>query len=73
MSLSALNGQLAQVLEVIQGSDNAPTQTGLAAVKRLDVAVSDQLSAFRRLKDTDLVGLNQKLRSQGFSPIEVRK
>ena len=73
ISLSTLNGQLAQVLDVIQGSENAPTQTALAAVKRLEGAVSDQLSAFRRMKDTDLVSLNQKLRLQGLPPLEIKR
>ena len=73
VSLSALNGQLAEVLEVIQGSDNAPTQTALRAVKWLDKAVSDQLSAFQRMKDTDLVNLNEKMRAQGLAPLELKK
>jgi photosystem II stability/assembly factor-like uncharacterized protein len=35
-SLSALNGQLTHVLDVIQGSDNAPTSQAVAAVAELE-------------------------------------
>jgi len=70
-SLSSLNGQLARVFEVIQGCDNAPTATALAAVTRLQSGVREQLTAWKQMQTSDLRKLNEKLRGASLPAIEV--
>jgi hypothetical protein len=49
-TLSTLNGQLARVFEVIQGSDNAPTTQAMAAVAKLEILLQQQLTAWTQLQ-----------------------
>ncbi len=70
-SLSSLNGQLARVFEVIQGSDNAPTTQALAAVTRLQASVQQQLTAWKQVEKTDLAKLNENLRAAKLAEIEI--
>jgi len=72
LTLSSLNGQLARVFEVIQGSDNAPTTQALAAVTRLQTSVQQQLAAWKQLRSTDLTKLNEQIRAAKLPEIEIK-
>jgi photosystem II stability/assembly factor-like uncharacterized protein len=61
-SLSALNGELARVLEIIQGSDHGPTTQTVAAIEDLQKSFQEQLSIWNRLKTEELNRVNQQLR-----------
>ncbi len=49
-SLEKLNGQLASVLAVVQGSDNKPTSQAAAAVDELEHTVNEQVGAWKTEK-----------------------
>jgi hypothetical protein len=72
-SLSSLNGQLAQVFEVIQGSDNAPTTQALAAVTKLEARVQQQLAAWKSLQTGQMASLNQHLAAADLPAIALKK
>jgi uncharacterized alpha-E superfamily protein len=72
-SLSSLNAQLAQVFEVIQGSDNAPTTQALTAVATLQTRVQQQLAAWKQIQAADLVQINEKIRGANLPTIDARK
>ena len=61
-TLTALNGELARVLEIIQGSDHGPTTQTIAAVEDLQRSLQEQLSIWNRLKTEELNRVNQQLR-----------
>jgi photosystem II stability/assembly factor-like uncharacterized protein len=72
-SLASLNSDLAQVFEVIQGSDNAPTQTALETASSLEPRLRQQLAAWKQIRDSDLPRLNEKIRAAGLTAIELKK
>ena len=61
-SLSRLNGDLAELLGVLQGSDATPTTQAVAAVGDLQQSLKKQLAHWQNLKTNDLTTLNQQLR-----------
>ncbi|MBV9302092.1 MAG: glycoside hydrolase [Acidobacteriaceae bacterium] len=61
-NLSSINNELAHVLEILQGSDSAPTTQAIAAVQELRNELQDQLSAWDQLRTTQLQNLNRQLR-----------
>lgn len=70
-TLSALNDELARVLEIIQGSDNGPTTQAIAAVEDLQKSLQEQLSIWNQLKTEELDHLNQQLRRAHIPVISV--
>ncbi|MEO8663161.1 MAG: glycoside hydrolase, partial [Bryobacteraceae bacterium] len=51
-NFAALNGQLAGVLDVLQGADAAPTTQAAAAVRQLEERLNKLLAAWRELRGT---------------------
>ncbi|MDQ6676686.1 MAG: glycoside hydrolase [Acidobacteriota bacterium] len=49
-SLTRLNGELAQVLAILDGSDDTPTTQAIAAVAELESALNSQLAEWRELQ-----------------------
>ena len=71
-SLSGLNGELAELLNVIDGSDNAPTTQAAKAIAVLHGDLEQQLNRWNTLKSQQLDALNLELKRAGLSQIAVR-
>ncbi|HEX4748956.1 MAG TPA: glycoside hydrolase [Bryobacteraceae bacterium] len=69
-TLSALNGQMAHVFEILQGSDNTPTTQAIAAVAKLENSVQQQLAAWKSLEAVDLAALNKRLAAANLPVIK---
>ena len=71
-NLAGLNAQLIRVLDVLQGSDNAPTTQAVAAVAQMQRSVQEELAAWSNVKTKDLNELNNRLRDAHLSPITLQ-
>ena len=69
-NLRGLNGELARVFEIIEGSDNAPTTQAAAAVKDLQEMWDVQARAWKQLQTDQMKTVNDRL-SQAHLPILV--
>jgi photosystem II stability/assembly factor-like uncharacterized protein len=70
-SLSSLSGELAEVLNVIDGSDNAPTTQAIKAVGVVHEELEQQLNRWNTLKTQQLTALNLELKRAGLSEVAV--
>jgi photosystem II stability/assembly factor-like uncharacterized protein len=71
-SLSSLNGQLARVFEVIQGSDNSPSSQAAAAVETLQKGTEAQLNSWKQLQTGQLSTVNEQLRNAKLPSIAAQ-
>jgi hypothetical protein len=69
-SLSALNGQLASLLDIIQDADVDPTTQVLQATQDRVAAARSLLDQWTQLKQTELSALNRQLSSGGLPVID---
>lgn len=70
-TLARLNGELASVYTVIEGSDATPTTQAVAAAGELDQKLKELLARWNDLKTRDLAALNDHLRQAGIAPLRV--
>ncbi len=70
-NLGQLNGQLASVFEVIQGSDNTPTTQAAAAVDDLEKRLQSQLDAWKQLQAGPVSAVNDQLQKAGLPAITL--
>jgi photosystem II stability/assembly factor-like uncharacterized protein len=63
MALIALNRELVHVFEVIQGTDNAPTVSTLAAAAQLRKSLQERLLIWKQIRSQDLPRINQQLQT----------
>ncbi len=68
-SFTLLNFELARLLDIIQGSDNAPTTQTKAAVEDVSKNLQSTMSAWDQLKTGPLQKLNEQLRKANLPPI----
>ncbi|MDD5544110.1 MAG: glycoside hydrolase [Acidobacteriia bacterium] len=71
-SLARLNGELAQLLDVVEGADATPTTQATAAVTEIQKIVSAQLARWGELKQKDVPALNAELRKAGLPEITMK-
>ena len=69
--LRSINSELAQLYEVIEGSDNAPTTQAVAAAGTLESRLRTQLRVWRGLH-TDVIKINQMLSAAGKTPLSIQ-
>ncbi|HEY7878230.1 MAG TPA: hypothetical protein VIC55_08385, partial [Gemmatimonadaceae bacterium] len=69
--LARLNGELAGVLGIIDGTDAPPTTQGAAAVPVLERQLSSTLMRWRAIQSTDVPTLNALLRSAQLPELSV--
>ncbi len=72
-SLSALNGELARVYEILQGTDNAPTVQALNAVDQLRKDLNAKRDAWKEFQTVTLKTLNNQLRNEKLPELSVPK
>jgi hypothetical protein len=70
-SLSRLNGNLAQLLDLVQDADVAPTTVLVETIQERQATVAALLLRWEEILTRDLPALNQKLRTAGLA--EVRR
>ena len=70
-SLSRLNGNLAQLLGMLQGADVAPTTVVVEAVHERQMVLSKLLLRWEGILTRDLPALNQKLRAAGLAEVRL--
>jgi photosystem II stability/assembly factor-like uncharacterized protein len=61
-TLSRLNGELAGILELVEGADAAPTTQAVAAWEQREADLHALLSRFQQLKSKDLAAINEQLK-----------
>ncbi len=71
-SLAGLNGALADLLNVIDGSDNAPTTQAIKAVGDVRTEVEELLNRWNTVKSTPLNALNVELKQAKLPQIYIR-
>jgi len=71
-SLIGLNGELAELLNVIDGSDNAPTTQAIRAIGEVHEELEQELNRWNTLKTTQLNVLNLELKRTGLPQVAVR-
>ena len=64
-NLARLNGELASLLQTLDGADARPTTQAMAAVTQLERSVQEQVDAWERLEHTALPRVNATLRNAG--------
>jgi photosystem II stability/assembly factor-like uncharacterized protein len=69
-TLWAVRGQLAGLMNSMQGADVAPTANTLAAVASGRAAAAATMARWNTLKTVDLPALNAQLRGAGLEPIK---
>ncbi len=70
--LAALNARLVRVLDLLQGSDNAPTAQAVAAVAQIQNITREELAAWDSIKNKDLSELNNQLQKANLPPITLQ-
>jgi photosystem II stability/assembly factor-like uncharacterized protein len=65
-SLAGLNGDLAQLLEVIEGTDEPPTTQGEKAYQDLQGQLAGLLERWKNLRDKGAAALDARLRQAGL-------
>lgn len=71
-NFSRLNGELAQLLEVIDGSDSTPTTQGVVTVVAIQKTLAGQLAHWKEIKNTQVPALNQELKKAGMAAINLQ-
>jgi photosystem II stability/assembly factor-like uncharacterized protein len=71
-SLSSLNGELAELLNVIDGSDYPPTTQAIKAVGVVHDELQQQLNRWNTLKTQQLSALNLELMRAGLSQVAIQ-
>ena len=72
-SLSALNGELARLFEIIEGTDNPPTTQALQAVDLLKQNLESKRISWKDFQAGPLKALNGQLRSQTLPELAIPK
>jgi hypothetical protein len=70
-NLTQLNGELSQLLDIVDGADATPTTQATAAVAELERALAADLAQWNTLRIRDVTALNDQLRKAKLEPIEV--
>ena len=68
-SLSRLNGELAQLLDVVDGADATPTTQAVAAVPEIQKSVSAQLARWKEIQEKSIPALNAQLKRANLPEI----
>ena len=68
-SLAGLNGQLAQLLDILQDADVEPTMQVTDAIRERTASLNALLNAWGQLQARDMAALNQRLRGAGLPEI----
>jgi hypothetical protein len=68
-SLAGLNGQLAQLLDILQDADVEPTVQVVDAIRERTATLNALLNAWGQLQARDMAALNQRLRGAGLPEI----
>jgi photosystem II stability/assembly factor-like uncharacterized protein len=71
-SLAGLNGELTELLNVIDGSDNAPTTQAIKAVADAHSELEELLNRWNTLKAKQVVDVNLKLHQANLPQISIR-
>lgn len=69
-SLSSLNRQLAQLLDILQDADVEPTVPVVDAIRERTAALNIMLRDWERLQTRDMTALNTRLRRAGLAEID---
>ncbi len=70
-SLSRLNREMIQLLDVLQGADARPTASAVTASDELQKAMTRLLEQWNEIKSKDVNALNEQLRKAGLSPLNT--
>ena len=71
-TLTQLNGELATVFELLQGSDNPPTAQAMSALETLQGRLQEELNAWKRVQTDQLSNVNNRLKSAGLPEISLQ-
>ena len=71
-SLAGLNGELTELLNVIDGSDNAPTTQAIKAVADAHSELEELLNRWNTLKAKQVIDMNLKLHQANLPQISIR-
>ena len=71
--LGALNGQLAQVFEILQGSDAAPTTQALSATNHLNVSLRAKRLEWIQFQTGELKTLNEHLKNANLPELSMAR
>ena len=71
-ALSTVNGQLLSLMELLEGTDAAPTTQAVAAAAELQKLLADTLTTWNDIKEKDLKSLNEQLRQANLPPLVVK-
>ncbi|HML17745.1 MAG TPA: hypothetical protein VK419_11995 [Bryobacteraceae bacterium] len=69
-TLSRLNAELSQILEIVAESDQTPTVQAAAAVAELRKSLDGKLAKWNATKSKDIPALNAELKKAGLGAIE---
>jgi len=72
-SLTRLNGHLAQLLDMVQDADVAPTTVVVDAIRERQTMLSRLLLRWEDILTKDLPALNQKLRVAGLAEVRLNR
>jgi hypothetical protein len=67
-----LDGELAELFTLVQGTDNAPTTQAMKAVSEVREELERQLVRWRSLKTTKLAAINRQLKEANLPELVVR-
>src|SRR5262249_35437504 len=68
-SFASINGELMQLLNLVEDADAEPTTQAVAAVKKVEQDHAALLARWTSLRTTDLAALNAKIKAAGQQPI----
>ena len=68
-SLSRLNGELSQILEIVAESDQTPTVQATTAAAELRKSLDAELAKWNAVKAKDIPALNGELQKAGLEPL----
>jgi hypothetical protein len=68
-SFTALNGELAALYGIVQGSDHAPTTQAIAALTDLKSQLAGLLSSWTTLRTKDVPAVSAQLERAGLPPL----
>jgi hypothetical protein len=72
-SLTRLNGGFAGILSGLDSADAAPTTQQVAMYADLNKSLQQQLSAWKQIKSSELVALNEQLKKAGLPTINLSR
>jgi hypothetical protein len=70
-SFASINGELMQLLSLIEDADAEPTTQAVAAVRKVEADYAGLLARWTALRTTDLAALNSKIKAAGQQPITI--